>query len=542
MRKYIRFIDGFRRFHKARLDPGEAVSLARTFLKKRVAAREENFLNFVEKAIFHFSGSPYRKMLEPKKITFDDLKAWVWRDGLEAGLRILEEEGVYFSVDEFKGRVPVRRNGVQFQCKERMFDNPFLSHAYEVRSGATRSAGTRIRIDFDYLHQRSFYDALLLDIHGCLTAPVANWFPVFPGAPGINASLRFAHIGNPARRWFSQVDENKLNIGWERKWGKKLIYALSSLYGSPLVPAEYVDLNQAYKVAEWAAQMVAEHSVCVVYTFATSAARVCIAAEELNLNIKGTKFLVTGEPLTPQKRKEIESTWASAIPIYGISEAGVVAVGCNRPFEASDHCHVYKDTTAIITHNCQVPHSDATVDSYLFTKFLYEAPKVLLNVDMGDYGDLGKGTCDCGFGEVGFDDYLANIRSYEKLTGEGVTFVNTDFVWIIEKKLPETFGGKSTDYQLVEAEGLTGIPELQLLVSPNIRNLDEAEVTATFLRYLRHAEDRLWAQAGPEMWNQSGMIRIVRDFPIPTGSGKILPFYLLKPENTQYTPAASNRR
>ncbi len=542
MRKYIRFIDGYRRFHKLRMEPEEAIALARTSLRKRVADREENFLNFVEKGIFQYPDSPYRNLLEPRKITFNDLREWVGKDGLEAALRVLEAEGVYFTVDEFKGRVPVERNGVSFKCHERMFDNPFLAAAYEVRSGATRSAGTRIRIDFDYLHQRSFYDALLLDIHGCTKAPVANWFPVFPGAPGINASLRFAHIGNAARRWFSQVDETKLNIGWERKWGKKLIYLLSRMYGSPLAPAEYVDLQHAEKVAQWAAEMVAEHSACVVYTFATSALRVCMAAEELNLNIKGTRFLVTGEPLTAQKRKEIESTGSFAVPIYGISEAGVVATGCNRSFEESDHCHMYKDTTAIITHPCRVPHSDTVVDSYLFTKFMYEAPKLLLNVDMGDYGDIGKGTCDCAFAEVGFDDYMANIRSYEKLTGEGVTFVNTDFVWIIEKKLPETFGGKSTDYQLVEAEGPTGIPELHLRVSPAVQNVNDTEVVGAFLGLLQHAEDRLWAQAGPDMWTQAGMVRIVRDFPIPTGSGKIQPFHLLKPEKSQLTEPVAGRR
>ena len=109
----------------------------------------------------------------------------------------------------------------------------------EVRSGATRSAGTRVRIDFDYLHQRSLYDALLLSIHGCLQAPIANWFPIFPGAPGINSSLRFAHIGNPARKWFSQVPEDGLNVNWEKKWGTKLIFTLGKLQGCPLAEPEF---------------------------------------------------------------------------------------------------------------------------------------------------------------------------------------------------------------------------------------------------------------------------------------------------------------
>src|SRR5260370_23370874 len=111
MRKYFRFIGGFRRFTKARMEPQEAATLGRTFIKKRVRAREENFLNLAEKGIFQYSDSPYRKLLERPRIQFDDLKRWVSRDGIEAGLRILEQAGVYFTVDEFKGRVPIVRGG-----------------------------------------------------------------------------------------------------------------------------------------------------------------------------------------------------------------------------------------------------------------------------------------------------------------------------------------------------------------------------------------------------------------------------------------------
>src|SRR6266404_4370076 len=147
MRKYYRFVEGFRRFAKQRMTPEEAITLAKSSIKKRVAARDENFLNFVEKGVFQYSSSPYLKLLEPKKIHFDDLKNWVAKDGIEGSLRTLESEGVYFTVDEFKGKVPVVRNGAEFWCKEGMFDNPFLSYVYEVRSGATRSAATRVPID-----------------------------------------------------------------------------------------------------------------------------------------------------------------------------------------------------------------------------------------------------------------------------------------------------------------------------------------------------------------------------------------------------------
>lgn len=528
MRKYYRFLTGFRKFAHGKMRPEEAVAAARTLIKRRMAEREGNFLNLVKKGIYGYAPSPYLKLLQPRKISFGDLSLWVSRDGIEATLRTLESEGIYFTVDEFKGRTPVRRSGSTFQCEPKMFDNPFLSYVYEVRSGGTRSAGTRIRIDFDYLHQRSLYDALLLEAHGCLTAPVANWFPVYPGAPGINSSLRFAHIGNPVQRWFSQVDEKKLDVGFERKVAKKLLHFLSRSYGCPLAEAEHVEVSDARKVAEWAVRWLELEGRCVIYTFAASAVRVCIAAADAGLSLTGAKFLVTGEPLTPQKKKEIESTGATAVTVYGISEAGVIAAGCNVGYMESDHCHLYQDTTAIITHDCLVPRSDLTVDAYLFTSILYESPKILLNVGMGDFGDLYNEKCKCEFGQVGFDTCLSSIRSYEKLTGEGVTFVGTDFMWIIEKKLPELYGGRSADYQIVEAEDAKGIPQLLLLVSPRVGVVNESEIADVFLRLLRGAEDRGWAQAGTAMWKQTGTVRVVRQFPMSTAGGKILPFHLSK--------------
>jgi hypothetical protein len=413
---------------------------------------------------------------------------------------------------------------------EKAFDNPFLATAYEVRSGATRSAGARIRIDFDYLIQRSVYDVFVLHLHDALTSPIANWFPIFPGAPGINSSLRFARFGNPPKKWFTQVDKKHLKVNWEKRLGTSYIIYMSRLLGAPLAKPEFVDLNNAYKVAQWATRMLDHHPNCVVYTFASSAVRVCMAAKERNLNLEGTRFLVTGEPLTPQKKIEIEATGAKAIPIYGISEAGVIAAGCNQNHGESDHCHSYKDTIAITSYKRKVPYCDAEVDSLLFTSLLYESPKILLNVEMGDYGLVQTKPCLCGFGGLGFDKHISQIRSFEKLTGEGVTFVDTDFIHIMEEVLPRKFGGESTDYQIIEEEGSDGLTCLNLLISPRLGNINEKSVIGTFVKLLKKAEDspESWSQAGSEMWAQAGTIRIKRENPIPTKRAKILPFHILK--------------
>ena len=149
---------------------------------------------------------------------------------------------------------------------------------------------------------------------------------------------------------------------------------------------------------------------------------------------------------------------------------------------------------------------------------------------MGDYARLSYFKTDCPFGNIGFNSHISSIKSYEKLTGEGVTFVDTDFIRIIEKELPERFGGTSTDYQLVEEEDEKGFSRLRLLISPRVGEVDEDKVVSQFIELLRKSEDspESWAQSGTLMWEQARMIRVRRNFPLPTASGKILPFHLVK--------------
>ncbi len=536
MRKYLRFLFGLRKYLKERINPQEAIEKARKTLKERVAHREENFLSLVDRGIFGYSRSPYMTLLKAKEIAFTDIKKWVENEGIENTLMKLQSEGIYYTVDEFKGKTEVNRNGLRFRLDENAFDNPFLSTAYEVRSGATRSAGTRIRIDFDYLKERSLYDAFILNLHGALTSPIANWFPVFPGAPGINSSLRFARIGNPPKRWFSQVEKKNIKVNWEKRWGVNYIFFMSRLSGVPLKKPEFVSLNNAFEIAKWASAMMEYYPSCIVYTFASSAVRVCMAAQENDLNIKGTRFLVTGEPLTFQKKREIEASGASAIPIYGISEAGVIAAGCTQKYPESDHCHILKDTIAITSCKTNVPHTDSEVDSFLFTSLLYESPKFLLNVGMGDYGVVKTAPCPCAFGDLGFDTHVSQIMSYEKLTGEGVTFVDTDFMKIIEKDLPKQFGGQSTDYQLIEEEDIRGLTRLKLLVSPRLSDINEKVLAERFIKLLRSGKlsPESWSESGSDMWIQARTIRVKRQYPIPTRSGKILPFHIIK-SNLQHS-------
>ncbi len=89
----------------------------------------------------------------------------------------------------------------------------------------------------------------------------------------------------------------------------------------------------------------------------------------------------------------------------------------------------------------------------LFTTLLPTSAKVLLNFESDDYGViLTERECGCPIGELGFERHLHTIRSYEKLTSEGMNFVGGDLLRLVEEVLPSRFGGGPPDYQLVEEE------------------------------------------------------------------------------------------
>ncbi len=92
-----------------------------------------------------------------------------------------------------------------------------------------------------------------------------------------------------------------------------------------------------------------------------------------------------------------------------------------------------------------------------------------------------------------------------------------------------------SDYQLVEKEDNKGFNRLQLFISSRIGNIDEATVLRKFMVFLKHAEasPESWSQSGTAMWKQSGMVQVKREFPIPTASGKIVPFYLSRAQKTE---------
>jgi hypothetical protein len=154
------------------------------------------------------------------------------------------------------------------------------------------------------------------------------------------------------------------------------------------------------------------------------------------------------------------------------------------------------------------------------------ASKLLLNVELDDYGLLEERSCGCPLDALGLRVHLRQIRSFAKLTGEGVTLVGCEMVHILEEVLPARFGGSSLDYQLVEEEDEAGLTRLTLLVSPSVPIADEREVIEAIHAAL--ARESLAADMARAFWAQAGTLRVRREAPRVGSGGKQMPLRLMQ--------------
>jgi hypothetical protein len=112
------------------------------------------------------------------------------------------------------------------------------------------------------------------------------------------------------------------------------------------------------------------------------------------------------------------------------------------------------------------------------------------------------------------------VRSYEKLTAAGMTFLDAHVLRVLEEVLPARFGGVATDYQLLEEEAESGQPRLRLLVSPAVGRVELDAVGEAFLTAIGRGSgaERVMGLA----WRDAAFLRVERRAPEPTPAGKIL--------------------
>jgi len=154
---------------------------------------------------------------------------------------------------------------------------------------------------------------------------------------------------------------------------------------------------------------------------------------------------------------------------------------------------------------------------------------VLLNVVSGDHGVLETRHCGCKFEELGLREHIYNIRGFDRLSSEGMTFVGTDLVRILEEVLPAEFGGNTTDYQIVEEEDNQGYTHTNIIVSPKFGKIDDDRLINIFLSELGKGKDAQRMMAA--IWSKTKTLQIKREMPFTRASGKLLPLHIREKHN-----------
>ena len=514
-----RYMTGLRSYLSVTLGREEAERL----VKEQLATRDEAFLRVLELGVYANPRSPYRRLLLHAGFKLKDVESLVRDRGLEGAMAHLYDAGVYVTMDEFKGRIPVRRPGLEFEVSQFDFDNPLLTEHYSGSTSGSRGGGTRVAIDFDFY---AFEAAeWLCDLYsaGDAEMPEVLWHRGPPGSMGLRSSLILARLGRTPPKWFSPTKPTWNRQGLQGRAMMAYTRAASRLFGKPLPAPEYAP--EASALVPYLAEAVRRGRPVSVHCTMSPAVRICLAAEKMGADISGTRFRSGGEPYTEGKAAIINRVGARLLGGYAMFETGTISLQCGAPTVVDD-MHILSHRLVVLQRPMRL-NGGAEVQSLIHTSLVPSSPKLLLNVESGDYGVVEERDCGCLWYQRGFTTHLHSVRSYEKLTSDGVMFMGSMLYELLEETLPARFGGGVADYQFVEEEE-GGLPHVTVLVSPRVGPLDEAAVLDTVVESLSF-EDRSRSQA--DLWRQEGTLRVARREPIATMTGKILPLHVLGPSS-----------
>ena len=515
---YLRFMRGLRGAFKERLTLAEAQDIVRQSLTDR----EDRFLTFVEKHVYGNPRSPYLPMLKLAGCELGDLRNMVQDKGLEPSLLALREAGVYVSFEEFKGRKPIVREGQVLDVQPEDFLNPWLDAYLETTSSGSTGRPTRSRLSAEgAVSVRSGVGNLILaHAHGFLGQPKAIWNPILPTGAGLGQILRGVWSDQVPVRWFSPGTTRALGSSLGYRMATYSLVLFLRTRGVPAPLPEWVPVEKAITVARWAVETVQKHGGCVINTYPSLALRVSLAAQEHGLDLTGLTLMGAGEPTTDAKWRGIIRSGARWAPYYSLTEAGNVGMGCANPADGND-VHWMKGQLGMIQYPRQLPGSTVSVNVFYYTTLQRSPTKSLLNMESDDFGVLEERHCGCPLEELGLTQHIRHIRSFAKLTAEGMTVAGTAMVRILEDVLPARFGGAALDYQLQEGEDEEGFTRYYIVVHPRVHLDEEQAVLQAVWEGLR--------QTGPgehvsqSMWQQAQTFRIKRAEPIWAGGGKFQP-------------------
>jgi hypothetical protein len=519
-RAFARFIWGLPGFLRQRMSYDEA----RAIIQQRLRNREPNFLASIEHGVFGNPRSPYRAMLDLAGCEFGDIVRSVRERGIEETLRGLRQAGVYVTFEEFKGRQPIERGGREIPASGEDFDNPDQKRYFSVSTGGSTGVGRRVSMDLTHMQDLLVHRIVGRRLQGTEGLPAANWSNL-PPAGGLTGMLMAIPISGVAHRWFSVSKTGSGGPPLRFRLATNLALLVARISGARVRWPEYLPLDQAGVLVHWARDRIKESGGCTIHASVSRILRLAVAAREEGIDLTGAILRGGGEPPTHAKVAQITRTGATFRSSYAYTEVGGVGTCCLATNEPNDQ-HFWRDHLAMIQAPRQVPGFDIEVSAFCFTTLLRTAPKLMLNVESDDYGIVDTRPCGCPWEELGLPEHIREIRSFRKLTGEGVTLVGSDVERILTEVLPGRFGGSPLDYQLAEEEDERGFTRLTLLVAPSVTLPDEQAAVDLMLEALKQIG--AGGTSARNTWRQANTLRVRRESPRLTARGKLMPLHLAR--------------
>jgi hypothetical protein len=487
---------------------------ARAAIKGRLDNREDRLIHQVSRTVYARPTGPYARLLDSVGCGRHDFERLVRAEGIEGALGALARLGVYTTQAEQKCRVPIIRGSTRIVARPGDFDSPLpRAHFIVPTSGSTGRPAPAGRSLPEYALTGDLL-RVAMAAHGFRARAhvMCQSAPTYIGV--------YSRLGEPMIGWHNPM----ATLSPLQRAGQAYIVALMRCVGYPVPFARHMPVSEPLEMARWLAAQLPAHTSILVTAYTGIASRTSSAATAAGIDLEGIAWLAHGEPISAARRATIESSGARVIARYGTTESGCLGMGCASP-SAVDDIHVSTDRFAVIRHKRAATREDI-VRALLVTAIDPSISRVMLNAEMGDDAELEVRECGCLVGDGGLTTHLSSIRSFEKLTGLGMTFAGQDVERIVESTLPRQLGGGAEDYQLVETEDLDGNPRIVLRIHPRLPAVDPVAAVDSLLSALAEGSDLNRHMAG--MLREARAVVVAREAPVPTRSGKIPAFVPLQ--------------
>lgn len=472
---------------------------ARQEVRERIAARDDTFVQTVDRLMLRNPRSPYRALLLTAGWSRGRLEESVGERGVEATLEALREDGVWLSADEIRCRTSIRRGRLHLEPQPADFDNPVhMGRGIRGRTSSTTGAPTRVAYDWGMFAEEAALELLLFEAHGLGDSAWAMWLPALPSMSGIHNLFVHLRFRRPPERWFTHLE-----MGLGDRAMLEYVRGVARLRRMVVPLPEHVPPDRAPLAAEWLSATRDRDGRAALKTFASSAVRVARAAQQLGLDLSGCVIFAGGEPLTERRRSYIESTGSRVFARYVATETGWIGGACGgRP---GDGMHLYTDRIAAIEGD----ETEAGGRRLLITTLSATTAKLLLNGDLGDAGEVRRGDCTCALATAGLHHQLGAVRPHDKLSGEGMGVPVAILSTILDDVVARA-GGAPDSWQITTTEDQAGGSRVLILLSPEV-GLDDREVVAIVLDRLRAPGTGY--ELAADAWREAGVLAVRRQEP-----------------------------